>query len=76
MTIKARLCVYKVEKTVGAERVFLSPVYSEDPTSPNYSYSKYTPTGDVNLFISNEAVFGQFVPGAVFDVDFTPYVAE
>ena len=35
--------------------VEFSPVYSDNPESPNYTWSKYTPSGTIALNITNPA---------------------
>lgn len=74
MSVSARM---KVERNVGdvtQREVYLRPVYSSDPESPNYSFSKYTPNGDLHLTITNPDAFNQFEVGKVFDLMFTEYV--
>lgn len=83
--IKAKFRVHNVssyeainaegEKAKYAERVQMSPVYSDDKTSENYSFSKATPAGSIELSINNPAAFGSFIEGAEYYIDFTP-VAE
>lgn len=74
MSVKARMVV---ESNVGDDQqrqVSLRAVYSPDPESPNYSFSKWTPSGQLNLTITNPAAFEQFETGKVFDLTFTEYV--
>ncbi|BCM88746.1 hypothetical protein IAD21_00588 [Abditibacteriota bacterium] len=52
------------------ERVILRPVYSNDPQSENYSFSKFTPQGNVELTITNPELWGN-VEG-IFTLDFRP----
>ena len=40
-----------------------SPVYSDDPKSVNYSWSKMTPAGSLTLYITNSNAHDFFVPG-------------
>ena len=60
--------------TKYAERVQMSPVYSADKTSENYSFSQYTPAGHIELTITNAVAFGAFVEGQEVYIDFTPAV--
>ena len=62
-------------KTKYAERVQMSPVYSDDKTSENYSFSQYTPSGHIEMTITNPAAFGAFVEGQEVYIDFTPAVS-
>ncbi len=54
-------------------QVKLQPVYSSDPKSENYSWSQYTPSGEITLSISNPAAYNQFSEiGAEFLIDMWP----
>lgn len=57
--------------TVESKQVSLVPVYSSDPTSPNYSWSKWTPSGSMSLTITNPTAFDQFEIGKEFLLEFT-----
>lgn len=79
MAVKARMRVtgrgeknWTEGKKVDAVEVKLQAVYSNDPESPNYSYSKATPSGEVTLMITNPGAFEQFAIGQTFDIDFIP----
>ena len=75
-TIVARVFVGHVAKdktedgTQLSETVYAYPVYSSDPESPNYSFSKATPGGQIQLQISNPAAFGFFELHGEYDVIF------
>lgn len=58
--------------TVYSENVTLSPVYSNDPTSENAAFWKATPSGRIDMYISNPDAHGKFVQGQEYYVDFTP----
>ena len=60
----------KDEKTVSVN-VSLYPVYASDPESPNHAFWKATPSGRVDLYISNPEAFGAFESGKAYFVDFT-----
>lgn len=47
----------------GGREIKFSAVYSNDPASPNYSWSKYTPQGELSLRVTNPAAYNQFEPG-------------
>lgn len=59
------------KRHVGVE-VTLQPVYSSDPTSPNYSWSKATPNGEVKLYITNPTAHEAFELGKTYLVTFAP----
>lgn len=60
------------ESNVSAVHVKLQPVYSNDPASPNFSWSQASPSGELNLMITNPAAHEQFKVGGTYFVDFTP----
>lgn len=75
-TIRARVTVNHVEvvkdhdgKQTG-ENIYAHPVYSQDPNSPNYSFSQATPGGQIQLYITNPNAFGFFELHGEFDVTF------
>lgn len=75
MTVKARMTCETINHTRWAKTVTLKPVYSSDPADPNFSYSQATPSGSIELTITNPAAADAFVVGSTYDVDFTLYVA-
>lgn len=53
----------------GSHRTIkLSPIYSNDPKSPNYSWSKATPSGAIDLTITN--LEAKFIPGNSYFITF------
>lgn len=88
MSVKARMLCQTVNdhrQGIGSpdvpgekygESIRLSAVYSTDIGSLNYTYSKYTPYAEVTMSITNDAVFGFFVPGRCYDITFEPTPEE
>lgn len=72
MAVQARFVCRAVAPTEGGRNVALEAVYSDDPASPNHSWSRLTPAGFVNLTITNPAAFDQFEIGKVYDLTFVP----
>lgn len=70
--IQAKVKCISVSRYEACESVLLSPVYSSDKSSPNYSWSQATPSGEVKLTITNPAAFGQFEPGKEYLIPFQP----
>lgn len=73
--IKAKVTVTDViENDFGAgkysEQVRMQPVYSD--SEENKSYSDATPSGSIELTITNKSAWGFFVAGREYYVDFTP----
>ena len=57
------------EKTKTAEQVTMNPVYATE--GPNKVWSESTPSGAIQLYITNKAAWGKFVAGNEYFVDFT-----
>lgn len=55
------------------EEVTLAAVYSDDEDDPNYSYSKATPQGHLELTVDNEDAWGYFEPGVEYVVEIRKY---
>lgn len=47
-----------------------TPVYDSDPASPNFEWSQATPSGYVELTITNPAAFGQFEANKEYTLTF------
>lgn len=45
--------------------------YPADGTDENNSFALWTPQADLNMFINNPVLFGRFLIGSSFYVDFT-----
>lgn len=67
---RAKVKVDSVTDDGYADTIKCSPVCGGTPE--DNSYSKATPSGSIELRISNDQLRGQIKPGAVFYVDFTP----
>lgn len=52
--------------------VKLNPSYVSNPENPNHAFWKATPTGNLEMQINNPDVFGFFVTGRSYWLDFTP----
>jgi hypothetical protein len=68
MTIKAKLRCdlvedqnYGPDNTKTGEHIVLNAVYSDDPTTENYTFSQATPSATLDMAINNPNVFGAFV---------------
>jgi hypothetical protein len=68
--ILAKIIVSEVRKTVYSESITASPVYSSDPNDPNKSFSEATPSGKIELEITNKVAHGFFVAGHEYLVTF------
>ena len=52
--------------------VTLQPVYGNGEDKANEQWSRWTPSGEIRLCITNPEAFNQFKLGKAFFVDFTP----
>lgn len=57
---------------VETVQVTLQPVYGGGDDDANKQWSKWTPSGQLQLSITNPLIFPELVPGRTFYVDFTP----
>lgn len=77
MTVRAKMKCFHVDNLVSgdpnevAADIRLVPVYDDGKTD-NASWSKWTPSGEIRLFVTNPGAIAQFEPGKTYYVDFTP----
>lgn len=76
MSVKARMNCVQITDRGSEKEVKLTPVVTSSEDDPNHSYSKYTPSGEITLSITNPAAFEQFVVGEIYDVTFEECVAH
>lgn len=60
---------YDNERVKISEHIALRAVYSSDPASENYSWSKYTPSGMLTMTIDNPTAFNQVNVGDEYYID-------
>ena len=70
--VRAKFTVISIEEFVGCRVVKLAAVYSSDSKSPNYTWSKATPTGKLEMTITNPAAYTQFAVGREYFLEVTP----
>jgi len=51
------------------ESVSFYAVYDSNPESPNYKWSKSSPSGNFSIYISNPGAWGNFVAGKYYFID-------
>lgn len=59
--IQAKFICTQINKTKTSEEAHLRPVYGD--SEANKSFSQYTPSGKLELMITNPDALGKFVPG-------------
>lgn len=57
---------------VSSVTVTLQPVFGGADDEANKEWSKWTPSGELRLSITNPDIFPELVNGKAFYVDFTP----
>ena len=72
MTVTAKFVCNSVTDYGNYRRIELSPVFSSDKSSPNYSWSQATPSGKLEMTITNPGAFEQFAVGKSFLLTFEP----
>jgi len=63
MSVKAKFRCDSILKEETAQTVRFSAVTSNEPGSENAAWSKWTPSGQLMMNITNPAAFNQFVEG-------------
>lgn len=74
MIIRARMKCTKKICYEGLQEITLGAVYSEDKTSPNYSFSQATPSANMTMSVTNPSAYNQFEAGKIYDIVFSEYV--
>lgn len=75
-TMRAKMQVQKVELMGTVEVLHLSCVaktgaYPADGSNEDNTFAKWTPSGSLQLSVTNPALHGKFKPGMKFYLDFT-----
>jgi len=70
-TVNDVLTRHDAEGNATGQIVKLNPSYVSNPENPNHAFWKATPTGSLEMQINNPAVFGFFVVGKSYFLDFT-----
>lgn len=72
MTVRAKFRCHFIQKAEDDSHrvVNMSPVTADTPE--NKSWSKYTPGGQLQMYITNPAAFEQFESGKEYFIDISP----
>ena len=71
MNVTARMVCESVTLLHQLEKITMRAITNGHPEDNNYS--KWTPSGTFEIMVSNEAIFGKFKPGKVYDFLITPH---
>jgi hypothetical protein len=69
--MRGKFKIDEVTRTDYAEKLKFSAGYGGDKNSEDNTYSAATPTGSIELSITNKALWGKFNPGEKYYIDFT-----
>lgn len=73
--MRAKFKVDSVLVTEFAETLKMSPVcpksFGENGAHEDNDFHRYSPSGSLEIFITNENLFGKFKPGKKYYMDFT-----
>lgn len=61
-----------INGSVASENLVFRAITSGGEDDPNKSYSKWTPNLELKMTVTNPQIFGQFVPGHLYDLTFAP----
>lgn len=75
-TMRAKFMVQEVSSYVGGhQKVSMLPVqgtqYGSRGENEDNTFSRYTPSGEIRMQISNPDLIGKIQPGDVYHIDFT-----
>jgi len=74
--MRAKLLVHSVESNGLSESIRMGAVYknsySDDGLDEDNTYSRFTPTADLHMIITNPVLLEKIKQGMKFYVDFTP----
>ena len=69
-------CKFRVESVTrfasAYEQIKLSAVYDDGISKENASFAASTPSGALEITVTNPAVIGKFVPGDYYYLDLIP----
>lgn len=71
-TMRGKFRVDSINKTEHAEQLKLSAVYGNSTNAEDNTYSAATPSGTIEMTVTNKALWGTLKPGDRFYVDFVP----
>lgn len=81
MTVmRAKMKLMVVSRTENCDVMTFNCVaarsYPSDGIHEDNTFSKFSPSGELKINVTNPALLGQFKPGDTFYVDFSPVPAE
>ncbi len=77
--MRAKFSCISLDKNEDENNPFEHPHFAPvvgDGSTENESFSKFTPSGSLEMTITNPSLFGKINPGDVFYLDFIPVHTE
>lgn len=68
--VRAKFRVHVLDKQQWGTKLAMSPVYSTDPNSENKAFWDATPSGEITMWIKNEAAVKYFEVNKEYYIDF------
>lgn len=72
MTVRAKLKLNSTTQHEGTNKTFHFNAVYDDGTPENKRFSKFTPSGNLDLQVMNTEVLDQFEIGKEYYIDFVP----
>ena len=76
MSVRAKFKVDQITQTQTGRTILMSPVYSNDEKSENKQFWQWTPSGKIEMAITNPSAFNQFELGKEYYIDFSAAPTE
>lgn len=72
MTVRAKFSCISIHKSLDNPSAVVNLSAVTTSSTENETWSKYTPSGQLQMLISNLAVLGQFEQGKEYFIDISP----
>lgn len=76
VTMRAKFQIHEVKRFPGGDTIKASAVtskpFDKDGLNEDNTYAKHSPSGSLELTITNPALVGKIEPGQKFYLDFVP----
>ena len=72
MTVRAKFQCHNIQKSPDNSTATINLLAVTTGSTENESWSKYTPSGQLQMLISNPAAIEQFESGKEYYIDITP----
>lgn len=70
--MRAKMWIESITKTEWHEELKLQAVFGNSTNKEDNTYSEATPRATLTMSVTNKELWGKFIPGQKFYLDFTP----